>query len=406
MKNEIVICRMFQGRYLKENLGHEIINLVKADNGKNYVYLTDLGTFGKGRNIESIVFAQTRTGLNEIEVLGVATGLRKVYNPEEGLIGEDLANQQIQFIRDNRITYGGANLVDIFRNSEQQEVFISFEAEKVVLPHKPIYIKMGEKQNSKDSSAQNTPQLVLHGVKLGQTLKNYVAEGSPEYDLLSQIIQKVLSSGKETTTLYGMARPRDLCYLDVCHRGDDENAYSNAIAYFANKYPKLAVDVFNSVSGCVNPCQSMCDLVVKREVAVKDIKGRIDLLFQTRNCLVVIENKIKAGIHKDQLERYEEIAKEYAKENGISNVFFLLLIPDYSPLIKGQYGNFNIVTYSSIYNYLNRVAYNGGPTLLDVVKDPLYVDFVRSLAKHSQLVDDTIKMEMLKRFLERIDSIK
>ncbi|MBQ5777031.1 MAG: hypothetical protein IIW06_08615 [Bacteroidaceae bacterium] len=35
----IVINRMYVGDYLSENLGHEVINFFKADNGRHYIYL-------------------------------------------------------------------------------------------------------------------------------------------------------------------------------------------------------------------------------------------------------------------------------------------------------------------------------------------------------------------------------
>lgn len=44
---EIVINRMFTGKYLRDNIGHEVINLFQADNGKYYVYLNDIGIIGK-----------------------------------------------------------------------------------------------------------------------------------------------------------------------------------------------------------------------------------------------------------------------------------------------------------------------------------------------------------------------
>lgn len=43
---EIIINKMYVGGYLSEgdNIGHEIINLYKADDGKNYIYLNSQGT--------------------------------------------------------------------------------------------------------------------------------------------------------------------------------------------------------------------------------------------------------------------------------------------------------------------------------------------------------------------------
>lgn len=48
---EIIINKMYVGAYLSEgdNIGHEIINLYKADDGKNYIYLNSQGTIELSR---------------------------------------------------------------------------------------------------------------------------------------------------------------------------------------------------------------------------------------------------------------------------------------------------------------------------------------------------------------------
>ena len=48
-KKGIVLNRMYTGSYLSTNLGHEVINMFQADNGKHYLYLNDKGNFDKKR---------------------------------------------------------------------------------------------------------------------------------------------------------------------------------------------------------------------------------------------------------------------------------------------------------------------------------------------------------------------
>ena len=43
----IVLNRMYVGGYLELNIGHEVINLYQADNGRNYIYLNSTGDFDK-----------------------------------------------------------------------------------------------------------------------------------------------------------------------------------------------------------------------------------------------------------------------------------------------------------------------------------------------------------------------
>ena len=47
MKKEIVLSRMFTGKYLNSNIGHEAINLFKADDGQ---YLDLMNKFSKKKS--------------------------------------------------------------------------------------------------------------------------------------------------------------------------------------------------------------------------------------------------------------------------------------------------------------------------------------------------------------------
>ena len=46
---DIVLNRMYNGDYLQGNLGHEIINLYRSDNGQCYLYLQALGEIASTR---------------------------------------------------------------------------------------------------------------------------------------------------------------------------------------------------------------------------------------------------------------------------------------------------------------------------------------------------------------------
>lgn len=83
MNKKIVLNRMYNGDYLADNLGHEIINLYQSDNGKNYVYLQHAGTFSeeqKGK-VGYVLFVRTLPGRKMLEVLGKAEGITDIYYP-------------------------------------------------------------------------------------------------------------------------------------------------------------------------------------------------------------------------------------------------------------------------------------------------------------------------------------
>lgn len=79
---------MFSGNYLEneDNIGHEIINLYKDDNGKNYIYLLSGGDYQKDRadnDIQGILLVRGISA-NCVEVIAKATGtIEKVFNPTD-----------------------------------------------------------------------------------------------------------------------------------------------------------------------------------------------------------------------------------------------------------------------------------------------------------------------------------
>lgn len=74
---EILINIMFAGSFTTNNIGHEIINLYKADNGKFYIYITPYGYVCNTRKnkIKTILLAKS-TSANKIEIIA------KIDNPK------------------------------------------------------------------------------------------------------------------------------------------------------------------------------------------------------------------------------------------------------------------------------------------------------------------------------------
>ena len=88
--NEIIINRMFSGEYLENegNIGHEIINLYKPDNGdKYYLYLLPYGDYSSDHgstktNIDAVLLVRGRTK-DCVEVLAKATGIKRIFDTND-----------------------------------------------------------------------------------------------------------------------------------------------------------------------------------------------------------------------------------------------------------------------------------------------------------------------------------
>ena len=76
-KGRILLNIMYTGKYISEynKIGHEIINLFKADDGNNYIYVTPYGTVNEEVDI---VLMGRSIGGGRVEILGKADGLENM----------------------------------------------------------------------------------------------------------------------------------------------------------------------------------------------------------------------------------------------------------------------------------------------------------------------------------------
>lgn len=197
---------MYSGDYLKQgNLGHEVINLYKSDNGNNYIYLSESGEINKTHSGKIYCVLLVRgVGNRRLEITGKAEGIEEVYGKVD----------QGKYIGDNHISYGGALLSNIFRdNKSHQDICITFKADRVLKPAKPIYIQYGENENGADVVT------LLDVNQARQSLKKYIHESYPnDYKTLADIINNDSLWGEEVgyvsdtgisdmlpTTMFGLA---------------------------------------------------------------------------------------------------------------------------------------------------------------------------------------------------------
>lgn len=128
---EIIINKMYVGTYLSEgdNIGHEIINLYKADDGKNYIYLNSQGTIESSHGESCITVLLVRK---------FASKTYKILAKAEGITILDFADGKLPRIERYKgqvalgLTYGGVSLVDLFNENSYRG---SLEEEKKCLYH-------------------------------------------------------------------------------------------------------------------------------------------------------------------------------------------------------------------------------------------------------------------------------
>lgn len=443
----IVLNRMYVGTYLFSNLGHEVINLYTADNGKHYLYLNSTGDFAKGHKGKIGYMILTKyVSSNCLQILGIATGLKDVFNPEtqKGNIKETQKDenntQQRDIIKD--ITYGGVHLNDIFNESERQNVYVTYEAEKVYKLIKDYYIFFNDKGSDKELKC------VLENHNLASTsLKQYIHEDDIEnsdYKILLESIKtivddkyglskqlgdddKVSVSGKEINL-------RVESIFDICQIQNSETAFSNALKYFMMhpKYKILFQAFFANYNICLGEDYSITleedakidyeklsdeckkelfQVKIKNNEYVYPSGGRIDLLIRTKDSVIVIENKIKSNINKKesdkddttQLQRYYNYAKWITNNDKSKDykkkTFFIILSPKYNvPDINSniKISSYNIITYKHLYDFISKNI-----SLFE--NDVNFMAFYEAMERHTYSnVNDYLYYEMQNKFYNRI----
>lgn len=190
-KKGIVLNRMYTGSYLSSNLGHEVINMFQDDQGNHYLYLNAKGNYAKMHKGKiSDMLLVRYVGLNEgksvVQVLGWAKGLEAVPGTAESYKGYDensgIFQEQQKYINDKKITYGCANLIELFKGSDQQNIYITYSAAEFHRPQIPVYIQYVNEEDLLNTEGQAYIQkevdkitLNLSGYQFGKaTLKQYI----------------------------------------------------------------------------------------------------------------------------------------------------------------------------------------------------------------------------------------
>ena len=205
----IVLNRMYAGSYLSTNLGHEVINMFQADNGKHYLYLNSRGNFEEKGKLVSHMLLVMHIGGKRVEVLALAKDLKPVESAQCAL-PRDLSKKENTISEAQRayilgeykneenakggIHYGGVPLLDLFGDAGQQNIFVSYEVEE----EKGGFFKPKEKLIlcfGKEDYQEGDVLLTEHN--FGSTsLHQYILDGNSDYNVLMNFIEKSDSNNK------------------------------------------------------------------------------------------------------------------------------------------------------------------------------------------------------------------
>ncbi|MBR5825321.1 MAG: PD-(D/E)XK nuclease family protein [Paludibacteraceae bacterium] len=407
----IVLNRMYAGSYLSSNLGHEVINMYQADNGHYYLYLNHHGAFAKehvGKIEKMILVKYYSEGV--VEVVGVARVLKDVYDPREKSVDylQILPNQE-KFIKDENISYGGKCILEIFKGSDYQNVFITYKAKKIWRrkSDKRLFICFSDKK------LEGLDSIEVKANQAKTSLKQYFYSDTDDFNALEKIFEDVdKEEFWEVVGKVDVGKERDkqeVSLFDICQIQYDENCYSNALAYFIQKYLGLWKEFFAEKGVYIDKI----DTITREEtIKGKNYGGRLDICIryvdkEQKKNIIIIENKIKSGINTigsdgddgNQLTRYWEYAKGVVGGDE-SRIHAFILAPDYNiPKLSEDKEKWSIIKYSELYEFLE--------TKLDVFKEDVNIKhFFYALKRHTyENVNDTLYYEMQEKFFNRINQL-
>lgn len=402
MTKEILVNRMYAGDYLKDNIGHEIINLFKTDDGDNYIYVNPYGTLGVGHDeVESILLVRRLEG-GILEIIAKAEKLERIVTNKRG---DDLLNDQKDYLKSHGIVYGKVPLDRIFDGNESNSTYVSFKAGEIKAPKAPIYLYNSKSKIKPDEK---------YGVKMegnfaSQYLHQFYNQNKNDYAVLRKILDDKSRWGDDPTKLVEVEFDKSKTnILTILGKDHDELAYSNLIAYLLSSDEELSSNFFTAVL----KLEPRGKLSVRREVK------NIDLLLSDDNNIVVIENKIKSAINgvkntdqsivngekdmESQLSKYYDYANSLGKQNN-KRVSFFIFSPNYNHLdLEGLKNaeNYTPVSYKTLYTFFH----NYHPTKKSYTN---YYDILcEALLPHCREVDNSNTEIMQERFATAIKEVR
>lgn len=418
-KNVILINKMYTGSYLDDNdgnnIGHEIINFFKADDGNNYIYITPYGKV-KSKYAENTKYilltgAQKNNKYNIIAKVEVKeNGLKiKKCRSSKNIFKEPYKDahreQALQY------KYGNHFLYDIYKNNLNNDnaIYATFQVENIFIPTKNISMKFNnDEAEIRIDNRKIETTIKKNKVFIGESCTRYILEGEEGYsELLENIIMEkegneiiwknITDELKKIDLKDKIIEETKYSFINLIEKEYNEVIYTNMLKYFfnvryedgiiLNKFLEWIKDNKNIKMNkeIKENIKKYCNLF--KEIRKEEIipKGRIDLCAKSNNGVLVIENKIKSGINGKKKNGFQ--LKTYRDAYKGTDFIGLVFVPDYNKeKVKNEEGyidvanEYPIIKYSELYKFFNeKIDFNK----LKNESAKYYEDFKNALKIHS-----------------------
>ena len=452
--NKIIINRIFNGSYNKDNIGHEFINLLNPDNKSNerYLYICPYGYFSnqKYRNPKYIIFCKTINS-KKLKILGISAIhelQHEIFHKGKG--NAESIQQEYKKQCESKISYLGVNLKEYFAK-QNNTLLYTFKSTKFYKPKNSynIYFTTTEVENDEENifiKIDNKKQLTStcqYNYIEDKDLSNKIKE------IIDVYFEKDTSTSENLKNSNGTYRSQyTKSFLDIIKKTDDENIFSNWLASILNSNKQLCSGFINELLKHYNlkyntnlslkKEDNLREVVREHSTSITSIKSdnaiveenskqiekqnnnvkRIDLWIETNDYIIYIENKIKSGINgytekkhdwqgkeiQSQLSNYYEYAQNYNKSNYNSKktIIPIIFAPDYSEIFKDEILNsfengkdYCKIKYSDLSNFFKTCKRK-----YQLLPEIFFDEFMKAIDRHTKNEPLSIYEEIYQRIID------
>lgn len=452
----IILNNMYTGRYITQQgkLGHEIINLFKADDGKFYIWLNSMGVCTQAKADRCTILMVRSVNASLYKVLakaedcqfcdGAKSSRARKNIEKEKEKAEKRYKAQKNLVKEGATYNGKDPMDDIFKD---HDMFATFVTRNVYETNGDVYITTEEKRENIEKGIY-----YVEFNRVSEAMRAYfMNEEKNAYQQLQDLIEDKGIWKRDTTEMVkdqntNVALP-DFNFFKLICKERDELSFSNALAYFIER---MKIEDF--FENCLNLDASYS----KDNYELSREKNNIDISFWGDKNVVIIENKIDANITVDkkatkekQIEKavklyFPDVSKEVEKElqdklKGLSqnatgresqlskyylyamayllskgvqekelekHIECFLLIPEYA---KKQFDQDDKQRYSSGFMYCEKYKIITYKELYDYFKektgDKYLSDFISALMPLAHEFNNEIEEECKYRFFKAIGKI-
>ena len=319
----IIINKMYSGSYLDKNIGHEVINNYKSDNNKQYIYINPKDATEALPKEEDNYVIQVRCVNSQcFEVLSCAKIIKDLC---EELRKTKKHNQDERIQIGTDLKYGGIPLSKIFEDQTNADIYAHFEVSDFKKCVTGTYLCTYEYAQDK-AIKENNNYIILEDFKFGkQNLRRYVHVNDGKiYEQLEQFIKsdkfQPYDNPAIRSDLTKDGLPKEIeteSIIDFVGKQNEELAFSNWLFKYLTydlKQDKKILKKFISV--LITKYTNKKVVIDDSELENLDIKREhkhTDIWIETKNRIIVIENKIDSDVTINQKDKENNANKD--KEN-------------------------------------------------------------------------------------------